>query len=257
MAKKKTQWKEDLYFAVKSAWQKLSKYYADVTSLAGMRLISPITHDSCWKLRSFRKWDKGMDIHPEDMASYITQYQKAFLKDVEYENGPKHQPLPVTKPDSIQINNLISSTLAARFGDSSYDPHAFSPDYEEYLMPTNVAETTPRRSDCDTHLVATVTPHLNLPPELYQNWRQSNLYLNDYVSDPRDICITFLLPDITGWWRQLEGTQSRYPELSNMARDILSIIPHEVGVEVRFYLGRDVIGWRQSSLPGERHPERS
>jgi len=27
LAKKKTQWKEDLFFAVKCAWQKLSKYY--------------------------------------------------------------------------------------------------------------------------------------------------------------------------------------------------------------------------------------
>jgi len=31
LAKKKTQWKEDLFFAVELARQKLSKYYAEVT----------------------------------------------------------------------------------------------------------------------------------------------------------------------------------------------------------------------------------
>jgi hypothetical protein len=36
-----------------------------------------------------------------------------------------------------------------------------------------------------------------------------------------------------------------------VARDIFSIIPHGVGVEASFSLGRDVIGWRQSKTTGE------
>jgi len=40
LAKKKTQWKEDLFFAVKLARQKLSKYYAEVTPTTGMILSS-------------------------------------------------------------------------------------------------------------------------------------------------------------------------------------------------------------------------
>jgi len=40
LAKKKSQWKEDLYFAVKGAWQKLSKHYADVNSTTGLLVIS-------------------------------------------------------------------------------------------------------------------------------------------------------------------------------------------------------------------------
>jgi hypothetical protein len=40
LAKKKTQWKEDLLFAEKLAQQKLSKNSAEVTPMAGMRLIS-------------------------------------------------------------------------------------------------------------------------------------------------------------------------------------------------------------------------
>jgi hypothetical protein len=44
---------------------------------------------------------------------------------------------------------------------------------------------------------------------------------------------------------------SKYANLSNVARDIFSIIPHGVRVEASFSLGRDVIGWRQSNTTGE------
>jgi len=54
LAKKKTQWKEDLFFAVKLARQKLSKYYAEVTPTTGMVLISAQILDAFQKLRSFR-----------------------------------------------------------------------------------------------------------------------------------------------------------------------------------------------------------
>ena len=54
LAKKKTQWKEDLFFAVKLAWQKLSKYYAEVTATTGMLLISAHILNPFQKLRSFR-----------------------------------------------------------------------------------------------------------------------------------------------------------------------------------------------------------
>jgi len=89
-AKKKTQWKEDLYFAVKLARQKLSKYYAEVTPMTGMLLISVHILDHFRKLRLVRKWDKGMDINPEDETSYTTQYQEACLKYVENEYCAKH-----------------------------------------------------------------------------------------------------------------------------------------------------------------------
>jgi hypothetical protein len=36
-----------------------------------------------------------------------------------------------------------------------------------------------------------------------------------------------------------------------VARDIISIIPHGVGVEASFSLGRDVIGWRLSTTSGK------
>jgi len=95
VAKKKSQWKEDLFFAVKLARQKVSKYYAKVTPTTGMLLISAHLHDPFRKMRSFRKWDKGMDINPEDQTSYTTQNQEAFLKYVENEYCAKHHGVPV------------------------------------------------------------------------------------------------------------------------------------------------------------------
>jgi len=66
-----------------------------------------------------------------------------------------------------------------------------------------------------------------------------------------EISSTFWTPDITDWWRQQEETLTKYADLSNVARDIFSIIPHGVRVEASFSLGRDVIGWRQSKTTGE------
>jgi len=76
----KTRWKEDLYLLVKFAQQKLSKYRAEVTPTTDMLLILPHILDTSRKLRSFHKWDKWMDIHPEDKTSYTTQLQEVFLK---------------------------------------------------------------------------------------------------------------------------------------------------------------------------------
>jgi hypothetical protein len=113
LAKKKTQWKEDLFFAVKLARQKLSKYYAEVTLTTGMLLISPNILDPFRKLRSFWKWDKAMDINPEDETSYTTQYKVAFLKYVENEYCAKHRRIPVNKPENIPSSNLVPSTTAS------------------------------------------------------------------------------------------------------------------------------------------------
>jgi len=69
-----------LFFAVKCARKKLSKYYTEVTPTTGILLISAHNLDLFQKLQSFRKWNQGMDINPEDETSYTMQYQAAFLK---------------------------------------------------------------------------------------------------------------------------------------------------------------------------------
>jgi hypothetical protein len=118
-------------------------------------------------------------------------------------------------------------------------------------MPTNVTEMTPGQSARAVRLFTTARLYLKSPPELPPNWGQINPNLNDYHTDPMDISRTFWLPHITDWWRQQEETHSQYPDLSNVARDIVSIIPHGVGVEARVSLERDVIMWRQSKSTGE------
>jgi len=241
LAKKKTQWKENLFFAVKLARQKLSKYYAEVTPTTGMLLISAHILDPFRKLRSFRKWDKGMDINPEDETSYTTQYQEAFLKYVENEYCAKHRRVPVNKLETVRSSNLLPSATASGSYQSSFDPYDLSSDDEEYLTPNNVAETTPGRSAHAAHLLTAARLYLKSPPEAPRNWGQINPNLNDYHSDPREISSTFWIPDITDWWRQQEEMHSKYTDLSNVARDIISIIPHGVGVEASFSLGRDVI----------------
>ena len=75
LGKKKTQRTEDMFFAVNISQQKLSKYYAEVTQTTRMIVISAPILDPFRKLRSFRKWGKGMDIDPEDEKSYTSQYQ--------------------------------------------------------------------------------------------------------------------------------------------------------------------------------------
>jgi hypothetical protein len=141
--------------------------------------------------------------------------------------------------------------MASRSGQSSYDPYDLCSDDDGYLMPTNVAERTPGRSDRAARLLTATRFNLNLPPEIPQNWGQINPNLNDYHFDQIEIRSTFWLPDITDWWRQQDETHSKYADLSNVARDIFSIIPHGVGVEAGFSSGRDVIGWRQSKTTGE------
>jgi hypothetical protein len=97
LAKKKTQRKEDLFFAVKSARQTFSKYYAEVIPTTGMLLICAHILDPIKQLRFFKKWDNGMDINPQYEISYTTQYEEAFLKYVENEFCTKHLLVPVTK----------------------------------------------------------------------------------------------------------------------------------------------------------------
>jgi hypothetical protein len=147
LAKKKTPWKEDSFFAVKLARQKVSNDYAEVTPTMGMLLISAHVLDPFRKLRSFRKWHKGMYIIPEDETSYTTQYEEAFLKYVENEYCAKHRRVPVNKLENVSSCNLVPSATAAGSYQSSFDPYDLSSDNEEYITPNNVAAAIPGRCD--------------------------------------------------------------------------------------------------------------
>jgi len=120
-AETKTQWKEDLFFAVKLARQKLFKYNTEVTPTLGMLLISAHILDPFWKLRSIIMWDKEMDINPEDEISYTIQYQEAFLKSVANEYCTKHRRGPLNQLKSLPSSHLILSTTSSGSSQSSCD----------------------------------------------------------------------------------------------------------------------------------------
>jgi hypothetical protein len=134
---------------------------------------------------------------------------------------------------------------------SSFDPYDSSSNDEIYLPPNNDPETTPGGSDRAARLMTAARRYLNSPPEAPKNWGQINPNLNHYHSDPMEMSRTFWIPDITDWWLKQEEMHSKYADLSNVARNIFSVIPHGVGVAVSFSLGRDVIGWRQSKTTGK------
>ena len=79
-----------------------------------------------------------------DETSHTTQYQEVCLKYAENEYCAKHRCLDVIKPKSVPSNNLFSSAMVWKSAESSYNHNDLSSDDEEYLMPKNVAETTPR-----------------------------------------------------------------------------------------------------------------
>jgi hypothetical protein len=109
-------------------------------------------------------------------------------------------------------------------------------DDEEYLTTNNVAETTPGQSNHAARPLTTASLHLNSPPEAPKNLGQINPNLNDCHSNPIKLSSTFWILLITNWLRQQEATHSKYTDLSNMASDTFSFIPHGVGVAASFSL---------------------
>jgi len=75
LAKKRTQQNEDMYYAIKLALQKPSKYYAEVTPTNGMDFILAPILDPFRKFRSFWSGNKGMDVYPGDETSSTTYHQ--------------------------------------------------------------------------------------------------------------------------------------------------------------------------------------
>jgi len=196
------------------------------------------------KLWLFRKWDKGMDSIPEDETFYATQYQEVILKYVENEYCFRHRWLSVIKPERILSNNLFPSTMASGPGQSFFDPQHLSCNEEDYLMPKNMAETTPGCSDCPASLLTGARLNLNSPPESPMNLGQVYTNMNDYHSNPMEISITFWIQDITERWRQQMETHPKYADLSSVACDIFWIISHGVRVEASFSLGWGILAWR-------------
>jgi hypothetical protein len=83
-----------------------------------------------------------MDSHPGNETSYTTQYQEAFLMDVENEYCAKHRRVPVNQLESVPCSNFILSVTASGSYQSSFNADDSSGDDMEYLTTNIVAETT-------------------------------------------------------------------------------------------------------------------
>ena len=167
------------------------------------------------------------------------------------EYSAKYRRVPVNTPEIVRSNNLVPSATASGSGQWSLDSYDLSRDDKKYFTPNIVAETTPGRSDCTARSVTAARLCLNSPPEAPNNRGRSDPNINDYHSDPMGMSSTFWIPDITDLWRQQEETRQQYADLSNVAHDIVSIIPHGVTVVASISLGRHVNGWRQSETTGK------
>jgi hypothetical protein len=137
-------------------------------------------------------------------------------------------PVPLNTLQSLPSSNLISCATASTSCQSSIDPYNLSSDDEQYLTSENMAETIPGWSDNAAHLWASGWLYFHQPPETPKNWGEINPNLDDYHSDPTEFINTLWILDITDWWHQQEETHSRNTNLSNVAGDIFSIIPHGV-----------------------------
>jgi len=246
IANEKTAWQENSFFTVNLAWQELPTNHAEVTPTMGMLVISAHILNPFQKLGSLRKWDKGMDINPEDETFYTTQYHEAFLKYLENEYCAKYQPVPVDKPKSVPSCYLVPSVMALASSQFYFHSNDLCCGEEEYLTHYNVVETPPVVSDCAAHLLTTTRLHLNSAWEARNHFGQINPNFNNYHSDSLGISSPFWIRDIADWWHQHDVTHSRYGDLCNVTRNVFTNISPGVGVEASFSLAWDVIGWRQS-----------
>lgn len=155
--------------------------------------------DLFWKLRSFTKCDRELDINPGDEALHTNQYQEVFLKCVENESCPKHRHVPILKPKSVPSNYRIPSATAPEPRQSSFDHCDMSSDDEEYLTCKPVAKITPRQTDHTVHLPPAGRLYFISPHEQQQNWGQVDPDVNNYHSDPMAISNTCWLLDVTDW----------------------------------------------------------
>jgi len=170
LAKKQGQWKEYLYFAVKFAWQKLSKYYPQVTPTTGMLCILACILDLVWMLRSLTMWDMGIDIHSEDETSFTTKFANAFLKYVEIQYCANHRHLHVIEPKCELSNNHFPSIMASRSGHSSFDQYDLSSNDEEYSIHGIVEETMPGLSENKVCLLTAAGLDLNSLHDQPKQW---------------------------------------------------------------------------------------
>jgi hypothetical protein len=104
---------------------------------------------------------------------------------------PNIERVPVDKLQTVPSSNFVPTATASGSYQTFCDPYELSSDDEEYLMPNNVADTTPGRRDSTARLLTTARLYLKSPPEEPKYWGQINSNLIDSHHDPMEISSTF------------------------------------------------------------------
>lgn len=250
LAKKRVQWKRDIHRAVRCARAKLRKYYSKVTPDTGLILILATILDPFRKLQTFKAWDKEVGLIGDEAESYKSQYSNAFLAywESNYVNNEDSRGMEGDKKGNAGLRNLRGNEVKPI-------PRIYgleSSDEEDEPVIQEIHET-PRSSSRKSLLMQQARQYL-ANPRINHELQQ---YREDYPvgdemssNDPEEITASFWYPDVAGWWLKQETTMGEFRDLAKMARDIFSVMPHGVGVEASFSLGRDVISWRQSRTNG-------
>ena len=253
---KQTAWKKDVHHAVQAAHRKLQGYYAQVTPESGLLLILAALLDPFRKAKTFKLWDSRMNIDPRDPTSYTFQYTEAFLSYWEENYVLSDGPVPGVKIGMkgnpfIEGETQSSEEEPLSPGESLYFSDSEDADFEETARPIYPG-ITPARASRQERMKDVARSYLSTLPVDIASIDQRRPNIDDLKSeDPDEMTAGFWKPDVAAYWLQQEENFGEYAVLARMARDIFSVIPHGVGVESSFSLGRDLIGWRQSSTNGE------
>jgi hypothetical protein len=140
-----------------------------MTLTMGMHLISAHILDPFRMVRLFRQRDEEMDINPEDETSYTTQYHEVLMMYVENEYCAKRRRVVVNKLKSVLSSKSVPTTLASGCYQLSFDPYDLSIDDGKYLIPYNMADTTPRPYDHTAGVLSATRLYLNSQPEAAKN----------------------------------------------------------------------------------------
>jgi len=163
----------------------------------------------------------------------------------------KHRCFHISKPRCVLSNDLSPSTTASESVQLSVDPYELTINDEDYLMPNDMADMTPRRNHSAAQVLPTARLFMNSPPALPKGLGQVNLGLIDYCSDPVVISNTWWILDITDRWYQPEKTHWKYVDLYNVACNTFIIIPNGVRVVASMSHGWDGIAWREPRTTGK------
>lgn len=281
---KQAEYKNDLLKALKAATHKLKHYYQKVTPRNGTLLLMATMLDPYQKLLPFHKWDSAEGCLPSSPDSFTSQHRMLFLRyfEVNYLRPIEtHHDISTqdhgNTPASQQSGETTTySKSLPGFGSDSEDEDLTAetrsveilPGYGSVLTggtylkeyPDGCIVRTPGNVERKRYLDAAVD-YINgdrlrksAAHEEFFGRKAGNLNdLEEENQDPTRITVSWFNPTPDNFWRQVSSPSlSQHHQyllpVEQMARDIYSCVPHGVGVESSFSIGRNVLSWKQSRM---------